>query len=158
MKNLKEKIIKLFFNTSDNAELLCRLALRFYNNQNKLLAHFIKIRLINKYGIHLGLTCSIGSNIKFPHPDGIIIGEGVKIGDNCTVYHQVTFGKKYGNLDVIKDYPIIGNNVTIFAGSKIIGDIKIGDNSIIGANSVVLTDVEPNSLYVGIPARRIKKI
>lgn len=147
----------ILFLPSHNSIFLCRQVLKAYKNKHKVISKLLRNKLLYKYGIHLGLSCSIGENLKFPHPNGIIIGEGVIIGKNCTVYHQVTLGKKSGNLDNKEDYPIIGDNVTIFAGAKIIGNVIIGDNSIIGANSVVLTDVEPNSLYVGIPAKKINK-
>lgn len=111
----------------------------------------IRNRMELKYSLIISPKCSIGSNIQIEHFFGIVIGGNTVIGDNCKIYHQTTFGQKNGK------YPIIGNNVTIFPGAKIIGNIKIGDNSVIGANAVVLHDVPSNSTAVGVPARVISK-
>ena len=86
------------------------------------------------------------------HAIGIVIGSGAVIGDNCKIYQQVTIGKEKGK------FPIIGDNVTIYSGAKIIGDVKIGNNAIIGANAVVTRDVPDNCVAVGVPARVIKKV
>lgn len=74
------------------------------------------------------------------------------IGSNCCIYQGVTIGtsKRYDD-----KYPIIGNNVTIYAGAVVVGKIKVGDNAVIGANSVVLNDVLENTTVVGIPAKNI---
>jgi serine O-acetyltransferase len=97
---------------------------------------------------------TIGKNIKLPHPLGIVIGAGVVIKDNVTIFQQVTLGGKGGFHKL--DYPIIENNVIIYAGAKILGSVTIGQNSIIGANSVVLSDIPPDSVAVGVPARILK--
>ncbi len=140
-----------------NSVYMCNITLRIYRKGHKFLAVLMRNRLVSKYGIHLGLKSIIGENLKFPHPQGIIIGEGVIVGDNCTIYHNVTLGKKYGPL-AEAGYPKIGNNVIIYTGAVVLGDITIGDNSIIGANSIVLNDIEPNTIYVGIPAKKIKDL
>ena len=82
---------------------------------------------------------------------GVTIGSGAIIGDNCTIYHQVTIGKEK------EKFPVIGEDVTIYAGAKIIGNVKIGNGAVIGANAVVLQDVPDNCVAVGIPARIIKR-
>jgi serine O-acetyltransferase len=86
---------------------------------------------------------------------GVVIGETAEIGDNCTIYHNVTLGgtgKERG-----KRHPTIGNNVLISTGAKVLGPFKVGDNSRIGANAVVLSEVEPNTTVVGVPGRAVKK-
>ena len=88
------------------------------------------------------------------HGMGIVIGETSIIGDNVTIYHGVTLGGV--SLAKGKRHPTIGNNVLIGAGAKILGNITIGDNSKIGANSVVLKAVPENSVAVGIPAKLLK--
>lgn len=98
----------------------------------------------------------IGRNLRLRHINGVVIGKGVEIGDNVIIYHQVTIGGKNLGDEKANNYPVIGNNVTIFTGAKLIGNITVGDNAVIGANSVVTTDVESNSTYAGIPAKRIK--
>ena len=102
-----------------------------------------------KYNIFLPLETSIMGGVKFPHLVGIVITEKAIIGHNCTIFQNVTIGCNIkGNLDG----PIIGNDVTICAGAKIIGAIKIGDNSIIGAGAVVVRDVPSNCIATGVPA------
>ena len=98
----------------------------------------------------------IGGGLYLPHPQCIIIGEGCVIGKNVTILQGVTLG---GNMGKEKNgifQPIIADNVLIGPGAKILGPVKIYNNSIIGANSVVIDDIPENSLAVGIPAK-IKK-
>lgn len=102
-----------------------------------------------KYNVLVSRNTKIGKNFRPEHYLGLVIGSGVIIGDNCVTYQQVTLGQKN---DL---YPQIGDNVTIYAGAKIIGDIKIGDNVIIGANAVVLKDIPNGCTAVGVPARVI---
>ena len=102
--------------------------------------------------IHPGAT--IGNRLMIDHGMGVVIGETTIIGDDCTIYHQVTLGGT--GKETKKRHPTIGNNVLIGTGSKILGNINIGNNVKIGANSVVLKDVEENSTVVGIPGKCIK--
>jgi len=95
----------------------------------------------------------IGKGLHIPHPIGIVINGKAKIGDYCTIMQQVTIGNKLEDEKV----PEIGNNVFIGAGAKIIGDIKIEDNVIIGANSVVTKNVSKNCIVAGVPAKLIGK-
>ncbi|SUI22344.1 Serine acetyltransferase [Sebaldella termitidis] len=86
---------------------------------------------------------------------GIVIGETSIIGENVTIYHGVTLGGV--SLDKGKRHPTIGNNVIIGAGAKVLGNITIGDNSKIGANSVILKDIPKDSVAVGVPGKIITK-
>lgn len=95
----------------------------------------------------------------FPRLFGIVIAPAATIGNNCRIYQNVTIGAKdvaTGHGDPAF-YPKIGNNVTIYAGAVIIGHIRIGDNAIIGANSVVTKDVPANATAVGIPAKIVSE-
>lgn len=106
-------------------------------------------RFITGIEIHPGAV--IGKNLFIDHGMGVVIGETCEIGDNVTLYQGVTLGgtgKEKG-----KRHPTIGNNVLIASGAKVLGSMKIGDNSKIGAGSVVLQEVPPNSTVVGIPGR-----
>ena len=85
---------------------------------------------------------------------GIVIGETAEIGDDCLIFHGVTLGGT--GKDVGKRHPTIGNNVLIGAGAKVLGPFKVGDNSRVAANSVVLSEIPPNSTAVGVPARIIR--
>ncbi len=106
-------------------------------------------KLMLKAGIEIGEGCVIGKGLQIPHFNGIVIGKNAVIGDNCVIYQQVTLGKKNGG------YPVIGNNVVIYPGAKVIGDIFIGDGAVIGANAVVLKNVEANTIVAGCPSRVI---
>lgn len=95
-------------------------------------------------------TEKIGGGLFIQHGFATMIS-AKEIGENCWINQQVTIGYKgKGNP------PTIGNNVTITCGAKVLGDIKVGDNSTIGANAVVIKDVDPGAVMVGIPATRIK--
>ena len=119
------------------------------NLKCKFSKKLVQNHLQRKYSILISFNCRIGNNFKLEHFIGTVIGREVIIGDNCTVYHQVTLGQKNDK------FPKIGDNVVIYPGAKVIGDIKIGNNVVIGANSVVLKEVPDNSIVVGIPARII---
>lgn len=102
-------------------------------------------------GIEIHPGAVIGKNLFIDHGMGVVIGETCEIGDNVTLYQGVTLGgtgKEKG-----KRHPTIGNNVLIASGAKVLGSMSIGDNSKIGAGSVVLQEVPPNSTVVGIPGR-----
>ncbi|WQK86736.1 serine O-acetyltransferase [Mammaliicoccus sp. Dog046] len=103
--------------------------------------------------IHPGAT--IGKRLFIDHGMGIVIGETCRIGNNVTIYQGVTLGgtgKERG-----KRHPDIGDNVLIAAGAKVLGNIEVGSNVNIGANSVVLNDVPDYSTVVGIPGRIVKQ-
>ena len=103
--------------------------------------------------IHPGAT--IGKGLFIDHGTGVVIGETAEIGDNCTLYQGVTLGGT--GKDIGKRHPTLGNNVMVGAGAKILGPFKVGDNSKIAANAVVLSEVPSDSTAVGIPARVVKR-
>lgn len=130
-----------------------RLGKFFFESRNiflKQLSRRYKYKLITKRNCDISYKAVIGKNFNMPHPLGIVIGEGVIIKDNVTVFQQVTFGS-HGRKEKAMEYPVIENNVKIYAGAKIIGGITIGENTIIGANSVINKDVPANSIAYGIP-------
>lgn len=105
-------------------------------------------------GIEIHPGAKIGRRFVIDHGMGIVIGETAEIGDDCLIYHGVTLGgtgKDHG-----KRHPTIGNNVLIGCGAKILGPFRVGDNSRIAANSVVLTEVPDNATAVGIPAQIVR--
>lgn len=104
-------------------------------------------------GIEIHPGAKIGRKLFIDHGMGIVIGETAEIGDNCTIYHQVTLGGT--GKDKNKRHPTIGNNVMIGAGAKVLGPIIIGDNAKIGAGAVVLKNVEANTTVVGVPAKKV---
>jgi serine O-acetyltransferase len=100
-------------------------------------------------GIELPCEAVVGRNFIIDHFGGIIISGYARFGDNCRIRNGVVVGLLRIDEPCA---PAIGNNVDIGAGAKLLGPIRIGDNSIIGANAVVLEDVPPNSIAVGVPA------
>jgi len=102
-------------------------------------------------GIEIHPGASIGQGVFIDHGMGVVIGETAVIGDNCLLYQGVTLGgtgKDHG-----KRHPSLGTNVVVGAGAKVLGAIRVGSNTRIGAGSVVLRDVAPDSTVVGIPGR-----
>ena len=106
-------------------------------------------------GIEIHPGAKIGKRLVIDHGMGIVIGETAEIGDDCLIYHGVTLGGT--GKDSGKRHPTIGNNVLIGTGAKVLGPFKVGDNSRIAANSVVLSEIPPDSTAVGIPARVVKR-
>ena len=103
-------------------------------------------------GCEIHPEASIGSRIYFPHPVGIVIGQGVKIGNDALIFQNVTLGGRRdtsGNLF----YPTLHNNVTVYCHSCILGNVEIGSNSIVGACSLVLSSSPDNSVIYGSPAK-----
>jgi serine O-acetyltransferase len=100
-------------------------------------------------GIELPCEVEIGRNFIIDHFGGIVISGYTKFGDNCRIRNGVVIGLRHVQ---DKRAPVIGNNVDIGAGAKLLGPIRIGDNVLIGANAVVMVDVPDNSIAVGVPA------
>lgn len=125
-----------------------------YEHGLKFLARLISQRSRHRTGIEIHPGAKIGKRLVIDHGMGIVIGETAEIGDDCLIYHGVTLGGT--GKDVGKRHPTIGNNVLIGTGAKVLGPFKVGDNSRIAANSVVLSEIPPNSTAVGVPARVVK--
>ena len=104
-------------------------------------------------------SANIGEGFLISHVGGIVIGGGTIIGTNCDIRQNVSFG---GNFNKKREdgtsKPILGNNISIGAGACILGPVNVGNNVIIGANSVVNRDVPENVIVSGIPAKVIRKI
>ena len=146
IKKMLAKYIPWFM-MDKKIEKIYKKAHKSFLKGHRNLANYYVYKIFQKYNCYISPKAEIGNNVSFPHPTGIVIGEGVKIGENCTIYQNVTLGRK--NKD-IAEYPSIGNNVTIYCNSTIVGNIEVGENSIIGCNTVVLKSVEPNSKCVGV--------
>jgi serine O-acetyltransferase len=110
-------------------------------------------RFLTGIEIHPGAT--IGRRLFIDHGMGVVIGETAEIGDDVTMYHQVTLGGV--SLEKTKRHPTIGNCVVIGMGAKIMGPVLVGDNAKIGANAVVTKDVPANATAVGVPAQIVKR-
>lgn len=123
----------------------------------KLIARLLSqiARFLTGIEIHPGAT--IGKRFFIDHGMGVVIGETTIIGDDCILYQGVTLGGVGTGEHKVKRHPTLKNNVMVSAGAKVIGDVTIGDNSIIGASSVVLKDVPANCTVIGIPGRIVKE-
>jgi serine O-acetyltransferase len=145
----------LFTYSGLHAVWLHRVAHWLYLKHFYTIARFISqcSRFITGIEIHPGAR--IGRRFFIDHGMGVVIGETCEIGDDVLLYQGVTLGGT-GKEKGAKRHPTIGNNVVISAGAKVIGSFKVGDNSRIGANSVVLSEVPSNSTVVGIPGKIVK--
>lgn len=120
---------------------------------------FFLARLVSQFsrfitGIEIHPGAKIGKGLFIDHGMGIVIGETAEIGDDCTIYHNVTLGGT--GHDTGKRHPTLGNNVLVATGAKVLGTITIGDNARVGANAVVLKNVEENATVVGVPGKMVR--
>lgn len=168
IRNIKEEIkiirerdpaihsdMEVFLYPSFKIMLYYRMAHKLYLKHHYFLARWVSQRGVRKTGIEIHPGAQIGKGFFIDHGNGVIIGETTVIGDNVTLYQGVTLGgtgKEHG-----KRHPTIGNNVMISTGAKVLGSFKIGDNSKIGAGSVVLEEVPPGSTVVGVPGHVVKR-
>lgn len=132
-----------------------RLAHKLYEKKMYFLARYISQRAVRRTGIEIHPGAVIGEGLFIDHGTGVIIGETTIIGNNVTLYQGVTLGgtgKEHG-----KRHPTIQDNVMISAGAKVLGSFTVGENSKIGAGSVVLAEVPPNCTVVGVPGRIVKR-
>lgn len=136
-----------------HALILHRIGHWFWGNRLFLIARIIShfSRMITGIEIHPG--AKIGKGFFIDHGMGVVIGETAEIKDNCTIYQGVSLGGL--SLKKEKRHPTLDRNVVVGAGSKILGPVYVGANCKIGAGSVVLQDVPPNSTVIGVPGRVI---
>ena len=147
--------MEVFLYPSFKAIMRHRVAHWLYEHKHYFLARWYSQRTVRKTGIEIHPGAKIGKGLFIDHGNGVIIGETAIIGDNVTLYQGVTLGgtgKEQG-----KRHPTIGNNVMISAGAKVLGSFTVGENSKIGAGSVVLSEVPPNCTVVGVPGRVVKR-
>ncbi|MCK9575138.1 MAG: serine O-acetyltransferase EpsC [Clostridia bacterium] len=157
MKNdpaAKNKLMVIFTYSGFHALRLHSIAHNLYVSGFEFLARLIS--QINRFftGIEIHPAAEIGSGVFIDHGMGVVIGETSQIGNNVVMYQGVTLGGTGKDKD--KRHPTICDNVIIYAGAKVLGPITIGENSIIGAQSVVLKSLPAHSTAVGVPAKIIK--
>lgn len=137
-----------------NAIYFYRVGNFLYNKKCALLSKIIDGLIFIIYNSYIPSSCVIGAGSKFAYKGiGVVIHKNAVIGKNCIIGQGITIGGKEGGINP----PVIGNNVYVAAGSRIIGDIKIGDNCTVGVNAVVTKSFDDNSVIAGIPAIVIKK-
>ena len=146
--------MEVFLYPSFKAILRYRVAHKLYLKKHYFLARWVSQRAVRKTGIEIHPGATIGRGLFIDHGSGVIIGETAELGDNVTLYQGVTLGgtgKEQG-----KRHPTLKDNVMVSAGAKVLGSFTIGENSKIGAGSVVLKEVPPNCTVVGVPGRIVK--
>ncbi len=138
-----------------HAVLFYRVSHKLYENKKFFAARLISQSARFLTGIEIHPGAKIGRGLFIDHGSGVVIGETAEIGDNCTLYQGVTLGGT--GKHVGKRHPTLGNNVMVGSGAKVLGPFRIGDNSKIAANAVVLDEIPENCTAVGIPARVVRK-
>tara|TARA_B100000482_G_scaffold157121_1_gene119124 strand:- start:84 stop:830 length:747 start_codon:yes stop_codon:yes gene_type:complete len=133
------------------ALVLHRISHKLWNYKLPLLPRVLSQLTRNITGIEIHPGAKIGRGVFIDHGMGVVIGETSEIGDRCLLYQGVTLGGT--GKDSGKRHPTLEENVVVGAGAKVLGAIKIGSNTRIGAGSVVVKNVEKNSTVVGIPGR-----
>ncbi len=147
--------LEVFLYPSFKVMISYRLAHKLYQTKHYFLARWISQRAARKTGIEIHPGATIGEGFFIDHGNGVVIGETTEIGNNVTLYQGVTLGgtgKETG-----KRHPTLCDNVMVSVGAKVLGSFTIGENSKIGAGSVVLEEVPPNCTVVGVPGRVIKR-
>lgn len=150
-------IVAIFLNPSFNILFNFRIGQYLFNSKYKffrVLSSRKRMKLVLKKSCDISFNAVIGKKLRLAHPTSVVIGSGSILKNNIVIYQNVTLGS---NGKHEKTYPVIENGVIIYASSTIIGGVTIGENSIIGANTLVNIDVPPNSFAVGIPCRIIKR-
>ena len=137
-------------------------ALIFYRIAHRLhkAKHYFAARAVSQLarhytGVEIHPGAKIGKGLVIDHGMGVVIGETAEIGDNCTIYQGVTLGGTGKELG--KRHPTLGDGVLVGAGAKVLGPFRIGDNTKIAANAVVLDEIPEDCTAVGIPAKIVKK-
>lgn len=137
------------------AVLLHRISHFFWNIGMPFIPRYLSEIARQLTGIEIHPGAEIGSDFFIDHGGGVVIGETSIVGNNVTIYQGVVLGGV--SIESVKRHPTLGNNVVVGTGAKLLGPIKIGDNVRIGANSVVVIDVPPNSVVVGVPGRIVSR-
>lgn len=138
--------------------VLFRLSHFCFEYKLSILAKIFSLINFLLFGIEIAVQCDIGKGLFFPHTVGTVIG-ALRIGENALIYQGVTLGAKSVDFSYSSDSrPVVGDNVSIGSGAKVLGGIKVGDGVTIGANSVVVKDVMDHVVVAGVPAKVIRHL
>ena len=113
----------------------------------KEISNYYSDKIYKKYNCYIHGSAEIGENLRIPHPIGVVIGDGVKIGKNVVLYQNVTLGRRHRD---IPEYPTIDDDTIIYSNSVVAGKIHIGKKCVIGCNSTVLKDIEDGTRVSGV--------
>jgi serine O-acetyltransferase len=133
--------------------LIVRLSRYFYLSRwLRPFSHVLTWLNVIVFGIEFTPRCEVGGGLLLPHTVGTVVG-ALKIGNNVTIFQGVTLGAKFADIGFTPESrPVVGDNVIFGAGSKVLGGIVIGDGAAIAANSLVIENVLPGALMIGVPA------
>lgn len=157
MKKMAKLLKFLFGGATPRVNLHLRAMILLRETGCHLLAKVVANRLQRKHGVFISHLAQFPKSLDLKHPVGIVIGEGVKLGERVKIFQHVTLGgARLGDWQN-NNYPEIGDDTVIFAGAVIIGKITIGKHCVVGANAVVTRNVPDYATVVGIPARVVSQ-
>lgn len=153
-----DKIRVKYLSPQGNATYLIRKMQYFYScgGIKRILALMIKVKLARRYGMYIDPQAVIGKGLSIPHPSSIVIAN-TKIGDNFTIYQNCTIGRKMGKGVQRWSAPVIGDNVSMYTNSCIVGGVKIADNVTLAAHCCIVKDALESGVYIGCPGRLLNK-
>ncbi len=152
--SVRSKREVILFSTSFRGLVYYRIYHSLYEKGHKFIAMYLYYRAKRKYIMDIHPAAKIESGIIIDHGMGVVIGSTAFVGKGTILYHGVTLGSK--KIEKGKRHPTVGRNVFVGNHASILGDIKVGDHAVIGAHSVVLSNVPPFATVAGIPARIVK--
>jgi serine O-acetyltransferase len=145
------KLVTILTSVGFSCMVLFRIQSYLYSHKLIFLAYQLHRYNLAVHGADFMPGCKLGPGFRVEHPSGIVIGAGVVVGSNCTIMQGVTLGardSKSSNLE--NKFPCLGDDIKVGANSSILGDVYVSSHSTIGAHSLVLKDVEPNSTLKGL--------
>lgn len=150
-------LLRLPFEPGVLASLILRAQQCLHRSGHRRLAGSLRTLGNSLIGADFGAGMTVGTGLSLVHPVGVTMGFGARVGDNVTFAGGVVLAARYYDEDHggEQEFPVIEDDVTIGAHAVIVGGVRVGRNATVGANSVVLTDVPPNTVVLGVPARRV---
>jgi len=133
-----------------------RLMVKYKNN--RITSQILEVLRRLTFNIPIAPTARIDEGFLIGHPEGVNINTKCEIGKNFTIQQAVTIGYNIGKIRDGRVAPLIGDNVFVGSGARILGPVVVGDNCMIGANAVVVKDIPKDSVAVGVPAKVVKKV
>ncbi len=153
-----ERVLAILTNRGFHAMLLHRLSHLLRQRRVPVLPLILTRIAQTLFAVDIAIDADLGPGVVIVHGFGLVIGSAVKIEGNCCLFHGVTLGDRgteWVGSNESDGHPIVERDCMFGAGAKVLGPIRIGRNSVIGANAVVVRDVPPNSIVAGVPARII---
>lgn len=151
--NFKNRLWVFLFDKNFKLLFSYRIIFFLHKTKFRFLNRYLSYRQHTKYGCYISVDAKIGKRFRIAHAFGIVIGP-VIIEDDVTIFQQVTIGS-HGNSTRNKSYPVIKSGVKLFAGSKIIGNVNVGENAVVGINVVVNKDVPASAILNNLPYKTV---